>query len=167
MTAIRSYIHSIITHIAIDWMVPVSCGLKMKCCSLPWRIVLVYLRTFTYTCYICSCGKCLKTAPCLHYRCTYFITTTAYRKHTNHAQGEWMSWTDMQYWQLTLYMTNSETVRLCYYTMEMRPFSYHFGNEMTSVRSYFHSIIRHTAATDWLGAFRVISKQNAVDFTDA
>ena len=63
-------------------------------------------------------------------------------------------------------MTNSETVRLCYYTMEMRPFSYHFGNEITSIRSYFHSVIRHTA-TDWLGAFRVISKQNAVDFTDA
>ena len=36
---------------------------------------------------------------------------------------------------------------------------------MTSIRSYFHRIIRHTA-TDWIGRFHMISKWNAVDCTD-
>ena len=60
---------------------------------------------------------------------------------------------------------NTGPVRLCYYTMEMRPFWYEFGNEMISMRSYFQSIMRHTA-TDWINRFHVISKWNAVDCTD-
>ena len=165
MTAIRSYIHSIITHIAIDWMGPVSCGLKMECCSLPWRLVLCTWGRWNTPFTLVLVVNVWKRRHIY----TTDVPNSLQRPHTESipiTQGEWMPWTNMHYWQVTLYMKNSEPVRLCYYTMEMRPFSYHFGNEMTSMRSYFHSIIRHTA-TDWLAAFRVISKQNAVDFTDA
>ena len=141
----------------------VSRGLEMECSSLHRRVILVYFRTLKYDFCIDSCGKCWKSVPYLQYRYTPFTTMAAYRKRTNQARE--IPWTNIQSRHFTLDEKKTGLVRLCYYTMEMRPFLYQFGKGMNSIRSYIHSLIRHTS-TDWIGRFHVISKRNAVECTD-
>ena len=103
MTALRSYIHSIITHITVDWMGPVSHGLEMECSSLHWRVILVYFRTSKYDFCIGFCGSCLKSVLYLQYKYIHFTTTAAYRKRTNQARP--MPLTNIQSRHFTLNKT--------------------------------------------------------------
>ena len=163
MTAIRSYIHSIITHIAIDWMGPVFMWSQNRmlftvltpCVGVLEDVEIRLLHWFLWKMF--ENGAIFTVQMyLLHYNDR--IQKAYQSRKANECPELIIFKIDSSH---RLYMKNSEPVRLCYYTMEMRPFPHLFDNEMTSIRSYFHSI-RHTA-TDWLCAFRVISKRNAVD----